>query len=521
MATPPARSDRVAGGPVDVDVVIIGAGLSGIGAACRLQLECPDRSYTVLEMREAIGGTWDLFRYPGIRSDSDMFTLSYPFRPWRDPKAIADGPAILDYVRETAAEYGVDRHIRFRTRVVAAEWSSPDARWTLTLAETGEDGTTRESTLTCRFVYACSGYYDYEHAYEPEIAGLDDFAGTLVRPQFWPEGLDYRDRRVVIVGSGATAITLAPSMSKDAAHVTMLQRSPTWIGAVPGEDRLADRLRAVLPPRVAHRLIRSKNILRQQALYAFCQRWPGPARKLLLGLTAKSLRSQELVDEHFTPRYDPWDQRFCVAPDGDFFREVRRGHVEVVTDHIDRFVADGIRLARGRVLRADVVVLATGLKVLIGGGVRPVVDGVPVDLHAQYLWQGAMLTGLPNFAMAVGYTNASWTLRADLSSRLVCKVLNEMRRRGAVSVVPQLDRPVRPQPLLGLSSGYITRALDELPQQGDSGPWRVRQNYLVDAVTTLRRDLDKTLRFETAPTRATLVETPQAAPSARSRSGSV
>jgi len=484
---------------VDIDVAVIGAGLSGIGAACRLQLECPDRSYVVLEARDAIGGTWDLFRYPGIRSDSDMFTLSYPFRPWRDPKAIADGPAILDYVRETAAEYGVDQRIRFRTRVVAADWSSADARWTLTLEETGAEGQTRTTSMSCRFLYCCSGYYDYVRGHEPVFPGLEDFTGEVVKPQFWPEGLDYRDKQVVIIGSGATAVTLAPAMATDAAHVTMLQRSPTWIGSVPAEDKLADRMRAALPAGVAHRLIRGKNIVRQQALYAFCQRWPEQARKLLLGLTTRQLAGDRAaVDEHFTPAYDPWDQRFCVVPDGDLFREVRRGRVEVVTDHIDRFVPEGIRLRSGRVLAADVVVQATGLKVLIGGGVQPRVDGEDVDLHQQFLWQGAMLTGLPNFAIAIGYTNASWTLRADLSSRLVCKVLNEMKRRDAVSVVPVPDRHLEPRPLLGLSSGYIQRALDEMPQQGDSGPWRVRQNYLVDATTTLRRDLGRTLQFESA-----------------------
>jgi cation diffusion facilitator CzcD-associated flavoprotein CzcO len=483
---------------VDVDVVIVGAGLSGIGAACRLQAECPDRSYVVLEMRDDLGGTWDLFRYPGIRSDSDMFTLSYPFRPWREPKALADGPSILEYVRETAREYRVDRHIRFGTRVVAADWSGVDACWTLSLREKGPDGSTTESTLTCGFLYACAGYYDYDHPHEPDIAGIEDFDGDLVRPQHWPEDLAYADKRVVIVGSGATAVTLAPAMSADAAQVTVLQRSPTWIAAVPGADRFADRLRAVLPARAAHRLIRLKNIVRQQAVYAFCTRWPGLARRLLLGVTAKALRSQDLVEQHFTPAYDPWEQRFCVVPDGDLFRAIRKGRVAMVTDRIDRLVPEGVQLASGRVLPADVVVLATGLRMLPFGGIRPSVDGVPVDLHEQFVWQGAMLTGLPNFAVAVGYVNASWTLRADLTSRLVCRVLNEMARRGATSVVPVPDGPLQRRPLLPLSSGYIQRALGDFPHQGDRGAWRVRQNYLVDAATTMRRRLDRTLRFEDA-----------------------
>jgi cation diffusion facilitator CzcD-associated flavoprotein CzcO len=480
-----------------VDVVVVGAGLSGIGAAYRLQTECPGRTYAVLEARAAIGGTWDLFRYPGIRSDSDFFTLSYPFRPWSGRGSIVEGEEIRRYVADTAREHGIDRHIRFQTLVVAAAWSSEEGRWTLTLQETGPDGATRESTLTCSFLYACAGYYDYERAHQPEFPGLADFAGTVVVPQFWPEGLDVTGRRVVVIGSGATAVTLAPALASTAGHVTVLQRSPTWIGAVPGEDALANRLRRVLPARLAHHVIRVKNILRQQAVYAFCTRWPVLARRLLLGLTAKQV-DPALVEAHFTPAYDPWEQRFCVAPDGDFFRAIRRGQVEVVTDHVDRFLPAGIRLAGGRVLEADVVVTATGLEMVPFGGVRLSVDGEPVELHDRFVWQGAMLTGVPNFAVAVGYVNASWTLRADLTSRLVCKVLNEMDRRSAASVVPVPDRGLRPQPLLPLSSGYIQRALGQFPQQGDRGPWRVRQNYLLDAALTLRRDLGRTLRFEPA-----------------------
>jgi cation diffusion facilitator CzcD-associated flavoprotein CzcO len=485
--------------PPDVDVVIVGAGLSGIGAACRLQLECPDRSYAILEMREAMGGTWDLFRYPGIRSDSDMFTLSYPFRPWRDAKAIADGPDILRYIQQTAAEHDVERRIRYRTRVLAADWSSADALWTLRVAETGADGTTRETTTTCRFLYSCAGYYDYDQAHDPELTGIGDFAGEVVRPQFWPENLEHAGKRVVIIGSGATAVTLVPAMAADAAHVTMLQRSPTWITSLPGEDKVANALRAVLPAKAAHRVIRTKNILVQQAFYNFCRKQPRLARRVLGAATAKSLGDRALQREHFTPTYDPWDQRFCIVPDGDLFRAIRKGTVDVVTDHIDTFVPEGIRLRSGRVLEADVVVTATGLKLLAFGGITPSVDGAPVDLGELFVWQGTMLTGLPNFAVCIGYTNASWTLRGDLSSRLVCRVLNEMARRDAVSVVPEPDIELEPRPLIDLASGYVQRSIDQFPSQGHRGPWRVRQNYLIDATTTMRRDLDRTLRFEQAP----------------------
>jgi monooxygenase len=482
----------------DVDVVIVGAGLSGIGAACRLQLECPERSYAILEARDAIGGTWDLFRYPGIRSDSDMFTLSYPFRPWRDAKSIADGPAILSYIEDTAREYDVERRIRFGTKALAADWSSAESRWTLTLAETGRDGSVRQTTTTCRFLYSCAGYYDYDRGHEPVFPGVEDFAGEVVKPQFWPADLDHTGKRVVIIGSGATAVTLVPAMAQAAAHVTMLQRSPTWIGVVPAEDELANKLRSVLPAGLAHHVIRTKNILFQQVVYAFCQKQPRLARKLLLGLVTKALRDPELVAEHFTPSYDPWDQRVCAVPDADLFRAIRRGRVDVVTDHIETFVPEGIRLRSGKVLEADVVVTATGLKLLAFGGIEPSVDGVPVNLREQFVWQGTMLTGLPNFAVCIGYTNASWTLRGDLSSRLVCRVLNEMARREAVSVVPVPDRPLEPRPLIDLAAGYVQRSIEEFPRQGHRGPWRVRQNYLVDSATTMRRDLSKSLRFERA-----------------------
>ncbi|MFD0201682.1 MULTISPECIES: flavin-containing monooxygenase [Saccharothrix] len=475
-----------------LDVVIVGAGLSGVGAAYRLRTECPGKSVAILEARDAIGGTWDLFRYPGIRSDSDMFTLGYPFKPWREAKSIADGPSILGYVRATAAEFGIDRLVRYRTKVVAADFSTETARWTLTVRR-DEGGVVRESSITCDFLYSCAGYYDYDQGHDPVFPGVESFRGEVVRPQFWPDDLDYAGKRVVVIGSGATAVTLVPSMAETAGHVTMLQRSPTWIGVVPGRDKLADKVRELLPARTAHRLIRTKNILFGLAFYQFCRRWPKAARKMLTGLSTKVLQDDDAVREHFTPTYDPWDQRLCAIPDADLFKALKNGRASVVTDHIATFTPDGVRLRSGRVLEADVVVTATGLRLLAFGGIAPSVDGRAVELSEQFIWRGAMITGLPNFAVCVGYTNASWTLRADLTSRLVCRVVNHMDRRGYASVVPKPDRPLARRPLLDLASGYIQRAIHAFPRQGDRGPWRVRQNYVLDAVSTLRGDLSRQL----------------------------
>ncbi|MEU0870912.1 flavin-containing monooxygenase [Nocardia brasiliensis] len=479
--------------PEHLDVVIVGAGLSGIGAAYRLQTECPGKTYAILEARAALGGTWDLFRYPGIRSDSDMFTLGYPFKPWRDAKSIADGPSILRYIDETAAENGIDRHIRYGTKVIAADWSSETARWTLTLEQRDAAGDTVRRELTCGFLYACAGYYNYDHGYTPEFPGLSSFSGQVVHPQFWPEELDYSGKRVVVIGSGATAVTLVPSMADAAEQVTMLQRSPTWISAVPRRDKRADKIRELLPPKLAHRVIRTKNILFSIGFYQYCRRRPESARNLLTRLNLRILGDKQLVAEHFTPSYNPWDQRLCAAPSADFFRALKKGKAEVVTDHIDTFVPEGIRLRSGRVLPADIVVTATGLQLLAFGGIAPRVDGENVALAEQFVWQGTMVSGVPNFAVCIGYTNASWTLRADLSSRLVCKIINHMDRRGQAAVVPKPDGDLVEQPLLELTSGYIQRAIGAFPRQGDRRPWKVRQNYLLDSVFTLRTDLDKTL----------------------------
>lgn len=470
----------------DYDVVVIGAGLSGIDAAYHLQMQCPGLSYTILEARSAIGGTWDLFRYPGIRSDSDLYTFGFPFRPWRDQMSLADGPAIKKYIEDTAAEFGIDSHIQFDSKVVGADFDTRSATWTVTLAE--------GRTVTANFLYSCAGYYDYDEAYLPDFEGVDDFRGTIVHPQFWPDDLDYRNKRVVVIGSGATAVTLIPAMAPDAAHITMLQRSPTWISALPRTDPVADFTRRHLPDRAAHRLIRAKNIGLSTAFYRYTRRFPPSAAKLLRGIAVKQLGDERLVDEHFTPTYNVWDQRVCVAPDGDLFRTITTGKADVVTARIDRFVPEGVRLESGQVLPADIIVTATGLKMLLNGGVEPTVDGVPVDLPNQFVLLGAMITGLPNFAIAVGYTNASWTLRADLTSRLVCKVLNWMREMGYAQVVPEPPEDLTPQPLMEMQSGYIQRAAGSFPKQGPRAPWRMRQNYVADAVTTLRTDLSRHLR---------------------------
>jgi cation diffusion facilitator CzcD-associated flavoprotein CzcO len=472
------------------DVLIIGAGLSGIGAAWRLRQGRPRASYAILEARPALGGTWDLFRYPGVRSDSDMFTLSYPFRPWRGPATMASGAAIRDYLQETADEAGITPHIRFGTRVTAAAWSSVTARWSLTTS----DGL----TLTCGFLYACAGYYDYEDAHRPEFPGVADFAGQLAHPQFWPAALDYANKRVVVIGSGATAVTLVPAMAATAEHVTMLQRSPTYITVLPGRDALADVLRRRLPAGLAHKLIRGKNVLLSQGFYQLSRRRPERVKKLLRGLAVRFLDDPAYVDRHFTPTYQPWDQRLCAIPAADLYKVIRAGRASVVTDRIDRFEPAGIRLASGELLPADVVVTATGLRLQAIGGVRLSVDGEPVEPASTTAYRGLMLSGVPNFAFCIGYTNASWTLRADLSSRYVVRLLSYLDKNGYASATPAAAPGGARRPLLDLTSGYVQRSLDDFPAQGDADPWTVRQNYLLDAFRTPRADLRRDMTFTRA-----------------------
>jgi len=480
--------------PNDIlDVLIIGAGLSGIGAASHLKRHCPDKRFAILEARDAIGGTWDLFRYPGIRSDSDMYTLGYRFKPWTNPKAIADGPSIRAYIRETAAEQDLLRHIRFGQKVLSAAWSSGDARWAVSVLDLASGA---QRLVHARFLYNCGGYYSYEEAHRPEFPGEADFNGTLVLPQFWPESLDYAGKRVVVIGSGATAVTVVPSMAAMAAHVTMLQRSPSYVVTRPGEDRIALRLRRLLPERGAYALTRWKNVLIGMFFYRLARSRPEPVKQRLVQMAARQLAPGYDVATHFTPNYKPWDQRVCAVPDGDLFRTIRAGRVEVVTDTIDRFTATGIRLASGRELDADIVVLATGLKLTVLGGMTLSIDGQPFDPSQAMAYKGMMLSDLPNFAMAFGYTNASWTLKADLTAGYVCRLLRYMDRHGKTVAVPRREPDVEPMPFLNFTSGYVQRAQHLLPRQGSRAPWQVYQNYLQDLLTIrFGRIADGVMRF--------------------------
>jgi cation diffusion facilitator CzcD-associated flavoprotein CzcO len=475
-----------------VDVLIVGAGISGVDAAYRVQTELPGKSFAVLEARGAIGGTWDLFRYPGIRSDSDMYTLGFPFRPWRGDKAIADGADIRTYVEETAREFGIDRHIRFGHRAVGARWSSEEALWTVDVEAAGE---TRR--LTCRFLFLCSGYYDYAGGYRPEWPGEEAFHGRFVHPQHWPEDLDYRGKRVVVIGSGATAVTLVPEMAKQAAHVTMLQRSPTWIVSRPSRDRLARWAQRRLPARVADAGIRWKNILLGIAFFAYSRKKPERVKRAILKGVTSALPAGYEVNRDFEPRYDPWDQRLCLVPDADLFEAIRADKAEVVTDTIERFTHGGVRLASGRELAADVVVTATGLVIKLMGGMALEVDGAPVDVPETVAYKGMMLSGVPNMALSFGYTNASWTLKCDLTARYVCRLLGHMDARGHRICVPRLPAEgVERAPLLDFSSGYVTRAAGRMPAQGTKAPWRLHQNYLKDLIALGRGPVeDEAMEF--------------------------
>ena len=460
-----------------VDVIIIGAGLSGIGAACHLTKHTPTKSFAVLESRAAMGGTWDLFRYPGIRSDSDMHTLGYSFKPWKHEKAIADGPAILDYIHETAREYGVEQHIHYNHRVEHLSWDSVSATWSIVLKVNGQDSV----SMTCNFVYSCTGYYRYDQGYMPEFPGAGAFKGEIIHPQQWPENLDYSDKKVVVIGSGATAITLVPSMAKSAAHVTMLQRSPTYVISRSEKDSTAKKLERYLPDQVAYWATRWKNVLSQMILYRMSKRRPDYIRRKLIEWTQIWLGKDFDVATHFSPRYNPWDQRLCLVPNGDLFRSLRKGTSSVVTDHISRFTADGIELKSGKVLDADIIISATGLELLALGGMHISVDGKSVDISETLQYKGMMLSDVPNFAFATGYTNASWTLKCDLSSQYVCRLLTHLDKQKLSICVPRnSNKELKRVASIGLDSGYINRSIDKFPKEGVAAPWRLHQNYFLD-----------------------------------------
>jgi monooxygenase len=457
-----------------LDVLIVGAGLSGIGAGCHLQDNCPDKSYAILEAREASGGTWDLFRYPGIRSDSDMYTLGYSFRPWSSDKSIADGPDILQYVRKTASDYGVDQRIRYGHKVVRAEWSSEDSRWTV---EAQRGGETVE--LTCSFLLGCTGYYSYDEPYTPEFEGSDRFQGQIVHPQRWTDDIDYAGKRVVVIGSGATAVTLVPAMAATAEHVTMLQRSPSYVVSLPGEDPLAKLLRP-LPDKLAYPIVRWKNVLMTMASFQLSRRRPKLAKALLRKGVERQLPPGYPTHIHFRPNYNPWEQRLCLVPDADLFEALTDGSASIVTDKIDTFTETGIKLESGEELEADLIVTATGLNLLPLGGVDLAVDGAEVEIPKTMGYKGMMLSGVPNLAVALGYTNASWTLKCDLTCEYVCRLINHMDEHGYVQCMPERDPSVEAEPFIDFNSGYVVRAIDKFPKQGTRSPWRLYQNYARD-----------------------------------------
>jgi len=486
------------------DVLIIGAGLSGIGAACHLKRECPGKTFAVLEGRESLGGTWDLFRYPGIRSDSDMFTLGYRFKPWNTPNAIADGASILEYINEAAEENGIKEKIRFGQRVKSIAWSSATSTWKVSVEQT-QTGEIKE--YNCNFIMACTGYYKYEAGYEPDFKGKKDFKGELIHPQHWPEGLDYSNKRVIVIGSGATAMTIIPAMAKDASHITMLQRSPTYVMSLPQEDPAVNTLRKYLPNKVVYRLARTRNVAAAMATFKIARSFPEKTRAFLLSQAQKQL-GPDFDMKHFSPNYNPWDERLCVVPNGDLFSSIRRGDASVVTDHIDYFTENGIKLKSGEELEADIIITATGLDVQMFGGMDISVDGNTFDIANKMCYRGVLFEDLPNMGMLFGYTNASWTLKTDLVSEYICRLLNHMDKKGKRQCVPVnkpasrrkrlfgKNQPASLEPVLDMQSGYIQRAQGKIPQQGTKLPWKLYQNYAFDFVSLRFGKLrDGVLRF--------------------------
>ncbi|MBB4613096.1 flavin-containing monooxygenase [Novosphingobium taihuense] len=479
-----AEQSTFAAGKPDVDVLIVGAGISGIGMAAHMKMLCPDRSFAIIERRAQVGGTWDLFRYPGVRSDSDMHTLGFIFEPWKHEKSIADGPAILDYLNRIVDERDIRRHIRFDSKVVSADFDSETAHWVITLE--GSDG--QRSRVTAGWIYLGSGYYDYDKPYEAQLEGREDFKGEIIHPQFWPENLDYTGKRVVVIGSGATAVTIVPSMAAKAAHVTMLQRTPTWYGIRPARDALANFLRKILPEELAYRITRWKNVRLQNLVFKRARTKPEQVKQFLTK-RIKAALGDKYDEKAFTPPYDPWDQRLCLVPDADLFEAIKVGKASVVTDHIDRFDATGIKLKSGKHLDADVIVTATGLKMVMAGKIAISVDGVPVDFADRYYYKGVMFSNVPNLAAVFGYLNASWTLRADINARYICDVLNAMKARGVEVAVPSLapNHHLDEDNIYDFSSGYIERARHLLPKSASDMRWRLNQDYVRD-VAWMRQD---------------------------------
>jgi cation diffusion facilitator CzcD-associated flavoprotein CzcO len=461
------------------DVMIVGAGLSGVGAACHLRQRHRRKNFTVLEGRNAMGGTWDLFRYPGIRSDSDMYTLGYSFKPWTEAKAIADGPSILKYVRETARDYGIDKHIRYGHQVKAASWSSEDARWTVEAVQGG-----KMVRITANFLFLCGGYYSYEGGYTPDFPGVDKFKGKLVHPQKWPEDLDYAGKQVVVIGSGATAVTLVPAMANTAGHVTMLQRSPTYVVSRPAEDAMANKLRKWLPAKLAYSIIRWRNVLFGMWFFRLARTKPAQVKQNIIDMVRAQLGPDYDVGKHFTPNYNPWDQRLCLVPDADLFEAINAKTASVVTDHIETFTPTGIKLKSGEELKADIIVSATGLRLEVLNGIKFTVDGRAIDASQTLGYKGMMYDGVPNLASSFGYTNASWTLKCDLTCEYVCRVLNHMSRTGTRQATPRNDDPsIGHEPWLDFSSGYVQRAMEKFPKQGSRAPWKLHQNYARDLMS--------------------------------------
>ena len=480
-----------------VDVLIVGAGISGIGAAYHLQDKCPDKTYLIVERRQNLGGTWDLFRYPGIRSDSDMYTFGYSFRPWKEPEVVASGEAILNYLRETTEAYGIDQRIRYGLNVLQASWSSRDARWTV---RARDEGTGEDVRLTSNFLFACAGYYDYDEGYTPDFEGTERFSGRIVHPQKWTDDIVYEDQRIVVIGSGATAVTLIPELAKKAAHVTMLQRSPTYVVARPGQDRIANWLRQCLPDKLAYGITRWKNVLLMMFWYWYCRARPDKAKAMIVREVRKMLGDDIDVETHFTPRYNPWDQRVCLAPDGDFFQTLRSGRASVVTDEIDCFTDRGVRTVSGEELEADLIIMATGLELKFLGGIEVEVDGRVVSLPETFAYKGMMCSDVPNMALSLGYANASWTLKADLTAEYVCRLLKHMDAHGYSCCCPRVNDPsLQAESMLVLDAGYVQRGRHRFPKEAAVAPWRLHDNYLRDVLALRYASVqDDVMQFERA-----------------------